>query len=1113
MSGSFSYHHVKRTFRRNSVNPLPVAGYRLRLLRRCLDSQELSLLITACSFPTSLTVTGTPTESTSAGGDVLELLEFLQHDAVPYEVKAPPYSQNPGGSRRKPAKRIRAGNASRASPSGEAAGASKHDKNRKSQLSQAVQGAYRKGASGDATKHTNSSVANAATDATAATAAAAAAAIGSPVLNLAARNSPFLGSTRRTSPATGAPKPGPEQTSRAFEDPIAAPLQAVPQVTDPNRNGAVEFSIKGGNVLPGQDNQLPELQEAVWRLENTLQFVPADGDGSSTGTSSSSSIASMPSAQVPEDRREAAGATAAELAKPGLQLLATATAAATAATAGTSLASGDSVAPTGSPPGVSSRTGSSSRTSGSSRTDNIVQSTAVATAATAVAAAPPASTASTTESILAGRRAAVLWQWKQFLGPREGPHGRAAVTAQGPATATATAAAARAMTSESTTVPATTPLATATSLRQGLATATATATSVSSSQTSPLKSARPAVQVVVPGIAPPPPPDVPNAATGTAGYNSEAAEEASVPPPQVARVPAALLPLTLQGRISLMEAAAAAAAKEDAIASARRSSENVGTRNDLRGRGPRGIGAAPQGGRRDPPVAAVHLPVVADTPDVTAVKSGEQNSDRRTSPENPRGAATASPFKDVRKDQSTAPTAAAAAVAAAAAGLTPSALAPKFVVDDENGSNRGSRAQPAAVQEDTTAAAPLPSVKVSRVGRRDQRPAATLPPALVTADPAVGLSPEVSTARDLFANLVRYLPSSREDGPALLSPYVRYQYTKYQDAAVAATTHADLLLRPLGVQQLSYIAAAYAAAGHRYEPFLCMLTSVAADKMETQRPRHARSSLAAAAPSTPSSPAAPLTFRTACVMLTALARLRFHDSRLTAAIGRWLAAALRSGSVTPRARWKGTWLAAALWAYATLERISARDAASGPAAGDGHGFAGPAPAAATVAAEVSATGAVLFTEAVEAIRVDPGWIHLMDCREALWALWALKVAAAMYSPTEGTATEPATPPVLRSLAMKVSYTPQPLVELQLLERAASQLDQLDPGQLAEAYAVAAEAGFGADRDMLAALRRCTLARVAAVRPQPLAVMVASLAVLQVGGQAGRWVIGRSDDHV
>ncbi|GLI66172.1 hypothetical protein VaNZ11_009935, partial [Volvox africanus] len=156
-----------------------------------------------------------------------------------------------------------------------------------------------------------------------------------------------------------------------------------------------------------------------------------------------------------------------------------------------------------------------------------------------------------------------------------------------------------------------------------------------------------------------------------------------------------------------------------------------------------------------------------------------------------------------------------------------------------------------------------------------------------------------------------------------------------------------------------------------------------------------------------------------------------------------------------------------------------------------------AAAAVAAAAEVSAAGAALFTEAAEAIRVDPGWIYLMDCREALWALWALKVAAAIYSPTEGIASEAATPPILRPLATKVSYTPQPLVELQLLERAASQLDQLDPGQLAEAFAVAAEAGFGADRDMLSALRRCTLARIAAVRPQPLAVMVASLAVLQI----------------
>ncbi|EFJ51467.1 hypothetical protein VOLCADRAFT_87800, partial [Volvox carteri f. nagariensis] len=665
-------------------------------------------------------------------------------------------------------------------------------------------------------------------------------------------------------------------------------------------------------------------------------------------------------------------------------------------------------------------------------------------------------------SYLDGRRTAVFWQWNQFLGSREGPQSAqnaAGVAGSSDPRVNAVAAAAAAP-------PATTPPAPAASSRPSNANnpifptdaAAATAARAAGS-TRPPKRSQPTVQVSVPGIMRPPPRDVPSAATGEAAGNdptavaaAAAAEAASLGP----RVPAALLPLTLQGRILLMEAAMEKA-KDTA-----------------------GAGAALQRPPKDAAISSAKPAVAAAAMDPKdAAAGGSSSSLQLAKPTEAKTSGTvavspASTAKDVRRQL------AEASAAAAAAEVLP---------------------------------------------------------------------PGVAAARELLAKLVRYIPTGREDGAALLAPYARYQYGTYQDAAAAAAAHPDLVVQPLGLQQLSYIAAAYAAAGHRHEPFLRALTATAAEKMATvaavaaRRARRGSRAVPVSSPTAPS-PAAPLTFRTACVMLTALARLRYRDARLMAALGRWLAAALRSGDVTPRAKWKGTWLAAALWAYATLEQTAARDGTdngggSDAAAAAAVAFPSPPTPRAMATADASTAGAVLFAEAAEAVRVDPGWIHLMDCREALWALWALKVAAVMYGGAEGTpvAAAAAAPGLGTATAAaivanrEVSYTPQTLVELQLLERAASQntspfrpctyskhvltcplanigtfvfwgkmceqLDQLDPGQLAEAYGVAAEAGFGADPDMLAALRRCTLARIAAIRPQPLTVMVASLAVLQI----------------
>ncbi|GLC76429.1 hypothetical protein PLESTF_001779600 [Pleodorina starrii] len=695
---------------------------------------------------------------------------------------------------------------------------------------------------------------------------------------------------------------------------------------------------------------------------------------------------------------------------------------------------------------------------------------------------PPAAAAPSLEG---ARRAAVMWQWKQLMEPRQGPQGP---LAPGPNPSRVPPVAASGV------APAPAPPAPAAATNSGSANVASAATAAGAPPTSSLQfpkpvSAGPHRVLQVPGLRAPPlsPPAVPNAATGepAAGHVAAAAVMAAAAPP-AARVPKELLPLTLQGRISLMEAAMTAAAAVTEAAAARRPLKVSGG----------GGGATAQERAERPAIAARKAAAGVALAGAAATTAQGICITGGTAASPAGGDKAAMPGSAAVADagQGTGPALAATAAQAPTAAMTAVSTAvattsrrePVGVGAAASGSRKPSHGSDDSKTTTEITAAPADTPQGPIPPRNDARTQGASTAA------ATSLVPELSAARKLLARLARYIPTGREDGPALLAPYQRYQYGPYQEAAAAAAAHPELLLRPQGLQQLSCITAAYAAAGHRHEPFLRALSAMAAEKMAAPRAqrgagRSASSKTArgaAAAPATPSA-AAPLTFRTACVMLTALARLRYRDAGLTAQLGRWLAAALRSGTVSPRAKWKGTWLAAALWAYATLERMAARE--------DAVAVRGPA---AAPAADASAAGAVLFSEAAEAIRVDPGWLYLMDCREALWALWALKVAAAMYGPTAGERAAAAAV-VPAAAAARVPYTPQPLVELQLLERAASQLDQLDPGQLAEAHAVAAEAGFGADGDMLAALRRCTLARVAAVRPQPLSVMVASLAVMQV----------------
>ncbi|KAG2438722.1 hypothetical protein HXX76_005267 [Chlamydomonas incerta] len=450
---------------------------------------------------------------------------------------------------------------------------------------------------------------------------------------------------------------------------------------------------------------------------------------------------------------------------------------------------------------------------------------------------------------------------------------------------------------------------------------------------------------------------------------------------------------------------------------------------------------------------------------------------------------------------------------------------------------------PADLSAATPAAAPVP--------------AAAPAPAPAAAPAAAAEAPEAAAARDLLTRLSRYQPISREDGPAVLAPYARYSPAAYQAAATAAAAQPQLLLAPLSLPQLAAVAAGYAAAGHRHEQLLEALAGVALTKAGGASSIGGGGGSGRAAGAVSKGKAASeakqsrLTFRAACVFLTALARLGYRGAavtRLAAALGVWLARQLNSGAVTPRAKWKGTWLAAALWAYAALEQLPVPPAAAAAApatappaqaaapssGGDAAAAAArgpslPAPplapprTAASPELELARGGALLFTEAAEAVRVAPGWLHLMDGREALWSLWAFRRAAVAYGRGEGTASGAVYVAAAGGYAMLQSgggggggrgpggmaalplvvaaprYEANPLVELKLAARATSLFPQLDPGQLAEAHVLLLECGLAAGEfpQALAALRRCAIARAESIRPQPLAVMVAALAAMQV----------------
>jgi hypothetical protein len=340
-----------------------------------------------------------------------------------------------------------------------------------------------------------------------------------------------------------------------------------------------------------------------------------------------------------------------------------------------------------------------------------------------------------------------------------------------------------------------------------------------------------------------------------------------------------------------------------------------------------------------------------------------------------------------------------------------------------------------------------------------EAPSHAAPPRAPPPAPHADLSSGALAAQQLMARLACYRPMGREDGPRAFAALASYAPTAFAAAAREAAAAPGRLLAPLSLSGLTGVASAFAAAGHRDEPLLAALCAAARAKLDAAAAeRAARGGAAgrrtqAAAVAAEGGPVGLLSLRTVAALLVALARLGTRGGGLAAVAAAWLARELRAG-VKPRARARGTWLAAALWAAATLEALPPdppAPTALAPAASDrSRGGGGAAPVREGPA--FSTAAALLFTEAAEALREAPGWFYLFDGREALWALWAFRAAAAAYADEALGALPPQEPAAGVTLggratrgtaagagARNLGYEPDELVEIKLAMRAASQV--------------------------------------------------------------------------
>ncbi len=768
--------------------------------------------------------------------------------------------------------------------------------------------------------------------------------------------------------------------------------------------------------------------------------------------------------------------------------------------------------------------------------------TAAPATASARVAAAPSSVAATTDprvlraqrGVLPIRRTAVMWQWQQHLRPTVPKPSMTQVAASAGSTAQFTSVVSAA--SNATAVAGARGAAARVDAASG-AHQTGTSGETPSGVRIAAGAAAPTVQQPAAGVA-----HMPNLAGGTGGPLTlqAAAAPPAAPAGAVAampRVPAALLPLTIQGRIAAMEAARARAQE---AAQAR----SLEARQAPTARTPAALTQTQQ-----PAAQQAELQVPAEPLEVKARPEGPARAGSSRSSSETRSSSrigtTRSRGDRVSSEAAAASSSAPSGSVVAAQQLTV-ARAPEATVTAVPPADVGVEAKHTATAA-TSGTSPQPAKSIeqpqptSSPDTPSDKPRRPKPTAPSSTAQATSLPPEVVAAQQLLSSLALYRPQGREDGPMDLAPHVRYRHVDFQAAADAAARHPDVLLRSYDAAELSYIAAAYGAAQHVHGPFLVRLgeellmripgvtggrgrqhgdrsSDGKAASRSGRRGAGARGTQDEAGTGMERGPGGregkrkgrreeeqeeeelegeepfPLSFRQTCIVLTSMARLRWPEGRLMAVLGGRLAAGFRDGEVLPRNRWQGTWLSAGLWAYAVLMRELQQQQQPGPGPQQrllqqqapqqqqqqqlqqlpsGGGALTAVNASAASVNTALAAGAALFTEAAELVRVYPGWLHLMDGREALWALWAFRTAAhvladgggglpggswdggAGLGPGAGAAVQAAGAGALAmagggasaaaaaaaaaasAAALKLWYEADPLVELKLTERAAS----------------------------------------------------------------------------
>nr|Q9FEC4.1 RecName: Full=Trans-splicing factor Raa3, chloroplastic; Flags: Precursor [Chlamydomonas reinhardtii]AAG39999.1 trans-splicing factor Raa3 [Chlamydomonas reinhardtii]AAG40000.1 trans-splicing factor Raa3 [Chlamydomonas reinhardtii] len=1139
--------------------------YRARLLSRCLNKCFNTVLVSGGAaesrFRGGATVGKAGAHDARGVGD---LVDFLQQEATPYEVNVPPYLILPPLKSNEATTHRRAGDSGGQGPAAAGGrGQARHGR-RQAAASAAttVSAAPQTGATKPAATAKTTPQRPRGSDADAGSRAQSQYGFGDPPGGGALKGA--VDAASDAAPDVAAASPAPAGISDQLSTP-ACPPEREPQAGKPRASGRAPAAPGVGpqDVGGGSGACAPAPDESHMGLTHRDQGHDERISQTAGEAWKAGAVAAPPAAPTPSPPGLAAAPT--RLASSAL---------------GTHSSDGDMrrAVPGRDTPSLSAvagpvtLSGSSSSSSGRNSSSNSNTSTSSTSNGVTITSNVGVNGASPQERLMAARRAVVTMQWNTHLGRRGRsfaplPTGGMSIATSAASSSTSSASSSSSM-NDGSNAKKTSDAAVSLPVGQQPA---AEQPHVPTAPGGPSQTGASAVAAQAPSSAMPTAAmaatmgsaTIGSAATlPTAAVVSSAAAEGTQPSGLLlAGGRPALLGRTIQGRIARLQAAREALrAARHARVGAAMQPPPVQARpvQGQSGQVPQ-VGQGPvqsQPGRRQEPAASATKLHVADGLPARPVQPAVSATDLQT--DTATAASAPFPVSDASLG-STEPLAASAPTTSLA-----SASGPAIGTSSSNAHSSAAASEAAAgtVRAPTDTAAPAAS------------PAATAPALASTpfATPAAAPlpePPEVVAARDLLGRLSRYQPAGRDDGPAVLAPHARYSPAAYQAAAAAAAAQPQLLLAPLSLPQLAAVVAGYAAAGHRHEPLLEALAGVALAKAGG-----AGGIGGGAAGAVPRGQAASelkrsrLTFRAACVFLTALARLGYRGgavTRLAAALAVWLARQLNTGAVTPRAKWKGTWLAAALWAYATLEQLpaaaptpppppaSAAAASTAPRAAESRPAAAPAPAEATATRtplltapqlapqrasaspdlELARGGVLLFTEAAEAVRVAPGWLHLMDGREALWSLWAFRKAAAAYGRGEGTASGAVYVAAAGGYAMLQSggaggggmgqaggagrggagagaaalplvvaaprYEANPLVELKLADRATSLFPQLDPGQLAEAHVLLLECGLAEDElpQALTALRRCVIARADSIRPQPLAVMVATLAVMQV----------------